>query len=63
MSSQNTTLRPCPFCGDTEHLEVRHTEGTIIHPHYYVHCDNCGAQTGGTDNGKHVAQWNERASL
>lgn len=53
-------LKPCPFCGETEHLMVQHLEGTVLHPAYRVICDNCGASSAYTDQ-DHVAVWNLRA--
>jgi len=55
-------LKPCPFCGSDEFLQVRHCEGTVIHPAYKVKCDNCGASTGYSDRGDHVKEWNKRNS-
>lgn len=55
-------LEDCPFCGDGKSLQCRHTEGTIIHPHFYIQCDNCGARTGGTDHDTHEEEWNTRAT-
>lgn len=54
------TLLPCPFCGEKESLYVRHVEGTILHPAYFVACDNCGAQGATTDKGDHEKEWNAR---
>ena len=53
-------LKPCPFCGTREHLMIVHLEGTIRHPAYKVHCDNCGGERGYTDSGEHVNDWNTR---
>ena len=57
-------LKPCPFCGeaDQETLMIEHLEGTILHPAYRVRCDNCGASTGYSDRGDHIAAWNTRAT-
>jgi len=58
-----TKLKPCPFCGDTESLEVWHDSRTIIHPAYRVGCDNCGAHSGYSDRGDHVEAWNTRTDV
>jgi len=49
----NEELKACPFCGGEE-MEVLHLKGTIIHPHYYVKCDDCGS------TGHNVKAWNTR---
>lgn len=67
MSTENTPnemteLLPCPFCEhDGDDLIIRHVEGTILHPSYYVYCDWCGGQGPSTDKGNHVEIWNRRA--
>lgn len=53
-------LRPCPFCGEVQHLHKEHMQGTNLHPAYRIKCDNCGGSTGYTDNDC-VADWNTRA--
>lgn len=55
-----TNLKPCPFCGKNDFLHIMHAAGTILHPHYYVFCNNCGGRSGGTDKGNHVDDWNTR---
>ena len=57
-----TKLKACPFCGDTESLEVCHDPRTILHPAYRVICDNCGAKSGYSDRGDRVEKWNTRTS-
>jgi DNA segregation ATPase FtsK/SpoIIIE-like protein len=52
---------PCPFCADHDSLLIEHVEGTVVHPAYYVKCDNCGAVGPTTDKGNHVELWNRRA--
>ena len=59
--SEALELRPCPFCGVARNLMVEHMPGTILRPAYRVLCDNCGASTGYTDRGDHIAAWNARA--
>ena len=54
-------LDACPFCGHGESLYIEHVDGTILHPAYYVRCDYCGAQSGASDKGDHIEQWNRRA--
>jgi Lar family restriction alleviation protein len=54
-------LLPCPFCG-SKTLYVKHEPGTILHPAYYVHCDDCGAQSGAWERGEHIEEWNRRAA-
>jgi hypothetical protein len=51
----------CPFCADHDSLLIEHVEGTVVHPAYYVKCDNCGAVGPTTDKGNHVELWNRRA--
>jgi len=53
-------LAACPFCGNGNTLMVEHVEGTVLHPAYYVRCDNCGAIGPTTDNGGHADLWNSR---
>jgi Lar family restriction alleviation protein len=55
-------LLPCPFCGNKDSLQVQHIEGTILHPAYRVHCDNCGGEGPINDRGDHCELWNSRAS-
>ena len=59
----NGALLPCPFCGDAESQIVEHVEGTIVHPAYYVRCNNCGAQSGCSDRGDHAEMWNTRPAV
>ncbi len=60
---EEIAILPCPFCGERKLLMVVHDEKTILHPHYHVQCDNCGARSGGSDKGDHVDQWNTRALI
>lgn len=57
--TMQSDLVACPFCG-SNNLYIPHVEGTIIHPAYHVHCDNCGAQGPTCDKGLHVKDWNTR---
>lgn len=52
-------LLPCPFCGDKEHLEIKHLNGTVQYPAYKVRCDTCGASVDYTD-GNCIEDWNTR---
>ena len=53
-------LLPCPFCGDSDSLEVWHDPQTVLHPWYRVECGFCGAKGPGSDKGDHVDEWNTR---
>lgn len=55
-------LLSCPFCG-YEDVEIMHTEGTVLHPHFYVSCGNCGVKGQGSDRGNHINNWNTRATV
>jgi Lar family restriction alleviation protein len=58
--SEENTLKPCPFCGECEHLLIEHMPGTELHPAYAVVCDHCGARTDYTDR-DWIGAWNQRA--
>jgi len=52
-------LKPCPFCGECEDLNVEHMEGTILHPSYRIICGYCGVSTCFTDK-DWIDAWNTR---
>lgn len=62
MKPGHEALLPCPFCGDAKSLIVVHVDGTVVHPAYFVQCDNCGACGPTTDRGDHRSMWNARAA-
>jgi hypothetical protein len=58
-------LKPCPHCGASGgDLAIRFTgyvEAPDITIDYFVHCFNCGAETGMSMNAKYaVKAWNRR---
>lgn len=58
--SEVAELKPCPFCGKSDALEVECMAGTIRHPAYRVRCDWCGAATEYSSSIDPVAAWNTR---
>ena len=54
-------LKPCPFCGEAEYLEVQAYDGGMLDA--YVQCNECS--TYGPDGGTRddaIIKWNHRPS-
>lgn len=61
MTAQPTELKPCPFCGETEHL-YRAYPGFGSNEPYAIDCVGCGfgfTSRAGSDT---IKTWNTRAS-
>ena len=57
MKEKNKKLKPCPFCGEKEHISVVR-EGTN-HRSCQVRCENCGCFLESNEIGSGDA-WNNR---
>lgn len=53
-------LKPCPFCGN-EYPEIHSSR---VYGSYYVHCRQCGVETGKTElKEEAVETWNRRRTI
>ena len=60
-----TELKPCPFCGKSEHLEILKIEDSKHPKHYKVTCDITSGGCGGIggyrfSNQEAIEAWNTR---
>lgn len=54
-------LKPCPFCGSSEHY-IRTRQHGFGNTVYYVYCPMCGGESGWADTEPVVSEmWNRRA--
>lgn len=63
-----TELKPCPFCGKTEHLEIVKREDSKHPKHYFATCDITSGGCGGIGGYRFSKQeaieaWNQRYEL
>ena len=65
-------LKPCPFCGQTDHLEIEDTTCCYPDEYYYcyVYCNRCDASIYGAEcdtleeaEASAVKRWNTRTKV